>query len=1050
MIKGSGKEGAGSVYVAPELIRSIGTARILDLICEGPIVGLVNGDSSVYLDDTPLRDPISGNYNFLNKDGSPAVTVLAGNIGTPGQASIPGFDQIESETAVGAEVLHGQPVVRRVEAGLDRIRLRLSAPALYAIDGNGNTNPNLVEYFIEVKDASQADFPEISEVQTSLSATPLAAVPVPVTVAGYPAVWELALSEFSTADSTLGQLRYLLEMTTQHPPSDTLTLEVWGSRGAGDWSLLQGSSHRNNNGIAVYSGDGAWAVWLIDDICEVYGLSAVQFRFGDVAWLSFTSAIEFDDGFGNPYAGLGHRFHGMFSVNGASYFALTGPRFYGNHPSKFEISTYDYILPGSGPWDIRVTKKTQDSSDAKVQQTLQWQSYTEIIDSKLSYPNCAVFGVVVASAQQFSSIPRRGYHVKLLLIQVPSNCFPATRDAAGVWTMARYTRNALGEDTGVEQGWDGTFYLAWSSNPAWCYYDMVVHSRYGLGQYIRPTSVNKWALYTIGKYSDGQVDSGYRNADGSVIYEPRFTLNCYITTRGQAYALLQSLTQAFRGMVYWAAGKVTATQDAPAAAVHEFTNANVNDGVFTYTGSAKRARHTAALVAWNDPADMYRQTTEYVDDPEGIRRYGFNPINIPAFGCTSRGQAHRFGKWTLYSEAAETESCTHRTGLEGVAVVPGNVYKVLDIGRSGVRFGGRLLAGDLNTVTLDAEVTLEAGREYSVSLIHPTTMATLMSAAIGPLPNDYTSSIIPLSAALAAPPEPGTVWVLECPDYLEAQLFRCVSVTEASSGVFEIVGLMHNPGKYAWVEDGVLFDDPPISGQLPVSAVLRPAGVRITEENRLNAAGGLETHLYLSWDIVQQAAIQSYEAEYSLDAGPWVALTAVADNKVEIKNPLPGIYSARVRTLNIFGIPSAWVTSGHSVTPRSDQPPDVTGLQLLGQGNNQIFVDRDARFGWNRMMPPGAATGQIDDATFGVGASYPADWLNGYEIKVINPDQTLRRTDASSTEQYTYSYDRNCLDGDGTPTRSFTIEVYARTRAGIVSSNPARLSVSNPAPQMLV
>ncbi|HBG06333.1 MAG: hypothetical protein A2075_12245 [Geobacteraceae bacterium GWC2_58_44] len=1048
MITGSGKEAGASVYVAPELIRSIGTARILDLICEGPIVGLVNGDCSVYLDDTPLRDPVSGNYNFLNSDGSAAVTVNANSVGTPGQPAIAGFDQVESETAVGAEVFHAQPVVRRVEAGLDRIRLRLAAPALYAIDGNGNTNPNLIEYFIEVKNFSQAEFPDIAEVQSSLSATALAATPYPTSVDGYPYAWELDLSGFSSATNVLGQLRYVLTMRND-PPWEwgkNITLEVWGRSDSSDWTLIQSSSHRGSGP----AGRGIISSWTVDDVCEVYGRSKLQFRF-----ITQARAVRFLTSGAYTYKGrsypaaTGHRFYGFFSTVGAEYFAISGPRFYGNHPSKFEISTYDYTLPGIGPWDIRVSKKTPDSADAKVQQTLRWESYTEIIDSKLAYPNCAVFGVV-ASAQQFSSIPRRGYHCKLLLVQVPSNCFPATRDSAGVWTMARYTRNALGEDTGVEQGWDGTFYLTWSSNPAWCYYDMVVHARYGLGQYVRPASVNKWALYTIGRYSDGQVDSGYRDAAGSIIYEPRFTLNCYISTRGQAYALLQYLTQAFRGMVYWAAGQVTATQDAPADPVHEFTNANVVDGVFTYTGSAKRARHTAVLVSWNDPADMYRQTPEYVDDPDGIRRYGYNPINVPAFGCTSRGQAHRFGKWTLYSEMEETETCTHRTGLEGAVVVPGNVYKVFDVSRSGVRWGGRVVAGTPSQVTLDAEVTLQAGRQYTVTFIRSTDPVSLSTVAVTPVTEDLTGAVLTLDGSAPEAPAPGTPWVLECPEYIEAQLFRCLTVTEVSLGTFEIAGLEHNPSKYAWVEDGVVFDEAPLSGQLPLSSVILPTGVQITEETRLDAAGTLETRLYVSWDIVQQASIQGYEAEYSLDGGPWVKLATVATNRVEVKDPRPGSYSARVRSLNLFGIPSAWVAAGHTVTPRSDEPPDVTGLQLLGQGNDHVFVDKDARFAWNRVVPPGALTDQIDDATYGVGAKYPTGWLNGYVIKVYNRDLTLRRTDAAGTEQYTYSYDKNCFDGGGTPARAFTAEVYARTNTGTLSKIPARLSVSNPAPQMLV
>ena len=1052
MIRGSGKPTGDTPYVSPELIRSIGSVRILDLISEGPIGGLVNGDSSVFLDNTPLRDPISGKYNFLESSGASSVTVIAQNLGTPEQGHIPGFAQIESETAVGGEVLHDQPVIRRVDASIDRIRLRLAAPALYRIDGNGNTNPNNIKYVIEVKDSTLQDFPDIAEVQASVASTPLAGDLIPVLLPDYKLAMEYVIPAGATPSDVMSQLRYRLDMELpetigfdgrpQPAVKIPVVVEIWGLHPVEGWSLKQSFEYLPN----------APTHWIIDETCDVYALSRVQFRFSvgtDKYGRDYTIELYTEiykrsvDGHGPPVlvgTQRGYDLYGMYTRISDSHFAIQGPAFTGNHPSKFEISTYDYALPGVGPWDIRVSKITEDSSDAKVQQTLQWESYTEIIDSKLSYPNCAVFGVV-ASARQFSNIPKRGYLVRLLIVQVPSNYFPETR---------KYTRNALGEDTGVEQGWDGTFYAAYTNNPAWCYYNLVSHPRYGLGKYVGSEKINKWALYTIGRYCDEMVDSGFRNPDGSIIYEPRFTLNCYIANRGQAYAVLQSLTSAFRGMVYWAEGKITAIQDSPAEAVHEFTNANVLDGVFTYSGSAKRSRHTAALVGWNDPGNSYKVITEYVDDPVGIRRYGFNPLEIPAFGCTSRGQAHRFGKWALYSEINETETCTHRVGLEGVFVVPGNVYKVMDSSRAGSRVGGRITEATVNSATLDAAVTLVAGRAYTISFVSMTTPPEVITVEVPVVAQDTATSEIPFLTPLGSAPAPGTVWLLEAPEHVEAQLFRCLACNEISSGVFEIAGLSHNPGKFAWVEQGVLFDTPSISEQLPIGAIIPPTGVMLSEDTKLGTTGLLAKYLQLTWNIVDQASISGYDAEYSANGGVTWTRWAMSDtNRCELVYPPAGTYLARVRSINAFGTHSEWTSTSYSLSPLYESPPDVTGLQLLGQANDHEFLGRHANFEWRRAMPPGTVSSQLEDQSYGVGKVYPANWLNGYVITVKNLDGTVRSTDFAVSEYWTYTFEMNARDGGGVPARTFIVEVAAETVWGTLSEVPGRITVSNPAPAAL-
>lgn len=369
-------------------------------------------------------------------------------------------------------------------------------------------------------------------------------------------------------------------------------------------------------------------------------------------------------------------------TNGGGFVQRVWDTISGKASQNYERS-YQITLYGAGPWDIRVRRVTPDNTNGNPVNVVYWTSYTEIIDAKLSYPNTACAYLTVDSGQ-FQAIPTLSLNLRGLMVRVPSNYDPVARQYNGAW--------------------DGTFKVAYSNNPAWCFYDLLTAERYGLGTHIQASQVDKWALYTIGQYCDELVP------DGSGGWEPRFVLNCYIQNYADAYKVVQDLASVFRGMPFWATGTVTAVQDAPANAAALYSAANVLGGAFTYTGSSLKARHTVALVTWYDMTAQAAPTVEYVFiSEEDIATYGEVITQVVAFGCTSRGQAHRVGKWILYSEKYEGETIAFKTGLDTSAVRPGDIIKVADPVRAGQRLGGRISAATSNTVTIDSPLIDQNG-----------------------------------------------------------------------------------------------------------------------------------------------------------------------------------------------------------------------------------------------------------------------------------------------------------------------------------------------------
>lgn len=573
-------------------------------------------------------------------------------------------------------------------------------------------------------------------------------------------------------------------------------------------------------------------------------------------------------------------------VSGGGFVEVINDTISGKTTTKYQRSYY-VQLTGNGPWEIRVRRITADSTSSAIQNKTYLDSYTEVVESKLRYPNSALVALRV-DASQFSAIPRRSYDMKLLRVRVPVNYDPGTRTYSGVW--------------------NGTFKIAWTDNPAWCFYDLVTSTRYGLGGYIPESQVDKWALYRVAQYCDQLVPNGLGG------FEPRFTCNLYLQTREQAYKVVQDMASIFRGMVYWSGGAITVTQDAPSDAVYQFAPGNVVDGEFAYQGSSAKARHTVALVTWNDPDDFYRQKVEYVEDAAGIARYGIVQSDVVALGCTARGQAHRVGKWLLFSEQSESEIVTFRTGLEGAVVRPGDIIKVADPVRGGMRLGGRIAAATASTVTLDQELPADLPWRISVVLQN----GTVEERLVGPVSGRTLTVTIPFSSV----PQVDAIWMLAS-SIIEPQLFRVVSVAERDPGVHEVTALAHNPSKYAAIEEGLALQPRSIT---VLSDIPPPPTGLAMQESLYRVKDQAQVLVQVSWTEVQTAI--AYRLSYRVAGGNFVSLPLTSANYAEIRDAQEGQYEFSLRAIGITRKESIPATLSATVLGKTLPPSDVTGFTV--------------------------------------------------------------------------------------------------------------------------
>lgn len=658
-------------------------------------------------------------------------------------------------------------------------------------------------------------------------------------------------------------------------------------------------------------------------------------------------------------------------TSGAGFVTKITDTIAGKASSKYQRS-YRIALTGSGPWDVRVVRVTADSTQSNLQNKTWFDSYAEIIDARLSYPNSALVALRV-DATQFQQIPNRAYDLKLLRVRVPSNYNASTRVYTGTW--------------------DGTFQIAWTDNPAWCFYDLITNTRYGLGAYVDSSQIDKWGLYAIAKYCDTMVPDGLGGL------EPRFTCNLYLQSREEAFKVIRDLASAFRAFTYWAGGSLMVAQDAPADPVALYTQANVIDGLFSYSGASAKARHTVALVSWNDPADFYRQKVEYVEDADAIARFGVVPTEIVAVGCTSRGQAARVGRWLLYAERYESEIVSFATGLEGALARPGDIIKVADASRAGARMGGRVKTATTTTVTLDASPSLGAASwTLYVQLTDGSVVSRTVSSAAG--------AVITLDSALPSAPQTNAAWVLSS-STLSAQTFRVLSAAEAEGGVVRIVAVKYDANKYAAVENGLKLETRTIT---KLSAMPATPTALVLSESLYRYQAQVRAMVSAHWDPV--AGASAYRVLWRKDGGNFVEDTTTL-NDFEIRDITPGVFNVRVYAIGATGQPSAgYVEATQAAYGKTAPPADVAGLSAVIDANIGVTLT------WNKVADldvdayevrqgaswaAGAVVGQVKGTTLKIGVVPGAsttfwvkavDTSGSYSVNAVSATATIAAASA--------------------------------------------------------
>ncbi len=594
----------------------------------------------------------------------------------------------------------------------------------------------------------------------------------------------------------------------------------------------------------------------------------------------FPGLTSQDPSTGSIY-GTNVSFEFLISVNGLAYQTMSGPlTVKGKSRSKYQVS-YQYNLPTTDQngakattWSIQMVRTTPDSTSSLLNNQTWLNSYVEIVYANLSYPNSAMIGYSLDSSQ-FSSIPKRTYLVNGLYIKVPSNYDPVNRVYSGIW--------------------DGTFKVAVSNNPAWVIYDLLTNDRYGLGQFISPTQIDSAKLYLIGQYCDGSVPNGYGG------FEPRFTVNAWIRDRQEAYKVISGLASIFNGMVYWAGGMASFMQDAPDTPVMAFTSANVVDGVFNYTGTSRKDRHSAILVSWTDPSQYYRQVIEYVEDQTLVAKYGLKTKDVVAFGCTSRGQAHRVGKWMLYTEEYQSDLITFSVGVDAALVLPGDIIQIQDSNKAGKRLGGRLLACTSTSATLDSAVTLNDGATATISIRMPD--GTFVENVLLQSNTSTPVQTVSWTTPLATLPLANAIWIISETNLVPV-LARVVGVTQGKvPGSFDIAAIEHNPNKYAYIEDNLPLIQPPTSNLNVIPAI--PTGLTATDAP-FESGGAFQTAMLISWDRNQNGIARwKVLIQEAGNNGNW---TTYKTNTPHLD--IPNVFKGQVFDIRVFAENFIGQTSG--------------------------------------------------------------------------------------------------------------------------------------------
>ncbi|QIN38373.1 TipJ family phage tail tip protein [Enterobacter ludwigii] len=610
-------------------------------------------------------------------------------------------------------------------------------------------------------------------------------------------------------------------------------------------------------------------------------LSAVRLR---LKWPSLFK--QEDDG---DLVGYSVNYAIDLQTDGGTWQTVLNTSVTGKTTSGYERS-HRIDLPEAGStWTIRLRKITSDANSAKIGDTMMLQSFTEVIDAKLRYPNTALLYIEFDSSQFNGSIPQISCEPRGRVIRVPDTYDPETRTYSGTWA--------------------GTFKWAWTDNPAWIFYDLVVSDRFGLGDRLTTANIDKWTLYQVAQYCDQMVPDG-KGGSGT---EPRYTCNVYIQERNDAYTVLRDFAAIFRGMTYWGDDQIVALADMPRDVDFTYTHANVIDGRFTYSSSTTKNRYTNALVSWSDPDNAYSDAMEPVFEQALVARYGFNQLEITAIGCTRQSEANRKGRWGILTNNKD-RVVTFNVGEDGNIPQPGYVIAVADRNLSGRDLGGRISAVNGRVLTLDRAPDASAADRMIVNLPSGVSQSRTIQS--------ITGNKVTVTTAYSETPVAEAIWVIES-DELYAQQYRVITVTDNNDGTFTIVGANHDPDKFDRIDTGAIIDQRPVS-VIPPGNQSPPANIVISSFSVVQQNISVET-MRVSWDQAQNAI--AYEAQWRRNDGNWVNVPRSSTTSFDVPGIYAGRYLVRVRAINAAEISSGWGYSEEkTLTGKVGNPPKPVGF----------------------------------------------------------------------------------------------------------------------------
>lgn len=623
------------------------------------------------------------------------------------------------------------------------------------------------------------------------------------------------------------------------------------------------------------------------------------------------------------------------SVDGGPYETVVNGAVDDKTTSLYERSHRVNLPKASTGWQLRVRRITPDSTSVNVVDTMRVVAVTEIIDAKLRYVNTALLYVEFDAKQFPNGIPQVVCNPKGRIIRVPDTYDPETRTYSGTW--------------------EGVFKWAWTDNPAWIYYDIILNERFGLGQRIDATQIDKWELYRIAQYCDQQVPDG-KGGSGT---EPRFRCNVYIQDRNDAWTVLRDLAGIFRGMTYWGDNKMYVLADMPRDVWHIYNHASVVEGKFTFADPSETTRNTAALVNWSDPANHYKDTPEPVYDNDLAMRFDYRQLEMTAIGCTRQSEANRRGRWALLTNGIG-EVVTFSTGMDVPPV--GEVIGVAANELAGRTIGGRVSAVNGRNITLDRAADVKAGNRLFLNLPSGTAQARTVQAVNG--------NTVTVTTSYSETPEAECNWGVDSDDLFIA-LFRVTGTRDNNDGTFEVTGTTYNPDIYSAVDTGARLDERPVS-VIPPGVQAPPGNIVVDSYSTVNQNIAITT-MRVAWDAVQGAV--AYEAEWRRDSGNWVSMPRTSSLGFEVQGIYSGRYLVRVRAVNASDVSSVWATSSEvNLTGKVGNPPKPVGF--IASDNVVFGIELNWGFSENtgdtlKTEIQYSLTGTEDDAMLLADVPYP-------------------------------------------------------------------------------